>query len=110
METNKFFDAVIVTLGDKELTKSNGNLYKLHKVQFTSGDLKDGTYLCQYTLGDNKPELSVGDKVRAYMSIVTREITDPETGEVSVAKRPFFELSTSDCMRPEEVLAKLGLE
>ena len=102
MEQSMFFHGTVVTVNDKEMSKSNGKLYKLVEVLFSDGPLAGKTYTAQRTIGENKAEVTLGQNVRCYVSTVK----DPETGKT----RAFFEVSTSKVdISPDDVVALLGL-
>lgn len=104
MTEEKSFDAVVLTVGDELLTKSNGRPYVRCKVEFKSGPLVGKSYFAQRTLGissktgeEAKPVVE-GQQVKCLLNFAV----------INGVKSPFFEITTSTVTSKEEIMDLLG--
>lgn len=104
----KAFRANIVSINEEIQTKKNGKEYLTCRVQFTNGPLTGKVYFANRTLGDEKNEISVGQDVLTYLTVVENKEIDAE-GNEKIVPRPFFEISTSIVDDADELVALLGL-
>lgn len=88
------FKGVIAGESTRQITKSNGAVYVLHKVEITEGPapligkVVDGTYTIINSKGTEKEPLLMGQEITVYHSAVP-SIKDP------AIMQHFFEISTS---------------
>lgn len=94
---NKTFKASILSIADDIRTKSNNKQFLLCTVQFKDGPLTGKSYFAQRTLGGSKANITVGQDVTCYMTVVDNN--------------PFFEISTgSQVTDKADIIAALGLK